>query len=124
MMGIVLLFPDMLKDGDKSLSTMRVAVFMIVSVFSILCIKSFWDAGIQKLDGSWAAVIIAALGGKAIQSLGENNVFGSAGNQNPLTENPLFNGQAPPIDLPVSSNGVTRAPKTRPAHLLPKPAKK
>jgi hypothetical protein len=81
MLGISFAFPSMLKDQNKGLSTMRIAVFMIINVFVILCIKIGWNCGSLKefvIDKTWGYIIGAALGSKAIQSLGENNILGKS----------------------------------------------
>jgi len=51
---------------------------MIVSVFVFLCVKQFWqldNVSDFKLDSTWGYVITAALGSKAVQSIGENIAF-------------------------------------------------
>jgi len=124
MMGIALLFPDMLKGNDKeTTSAMRVAVFMVVSIFSILAVKVFWGCKPEEfsLNPNWAWLVGAALGSKAVQSLGENGVFGRG--QTGATKKPgindLFLGNAQD-DLPLHDNSkITTAPNTRPSNLSP-----
>lgn len=103
MMGIALLFPGMLRSDSKGgLSTMRIAVFMVVSVFVFLCIKIGWSCqsfSNFKLDSTWGYIIAAALGSKAVQSLGENNIFGkSTNNPNSSQQNTLFNNSSSPSE--------------------------
>jgi len=79
MIGIALRFPEMLMSEPKGgLSTMRVAIFMVVSVFIFLCTKIGWyckSFAEFKMDSTWGYIIGAALGSKAVQSLGENKAF-------------------------------------------------
>ena len=78
--GFALRFPTLLQDGTASdaggnMSTMRIAVLMIVSVFALMTVKVGWGAtalGDLRIDSSWAWVLAAALGGKAAQSFAEN----------------------------------------------------
>ena len=75
MLGLVFTFPSMLTDDTGLTSTMRVAVFMIVSLFVVLTIKAGWGATSLEelvLPSSWSWVLAAALGGKAAQSFAEN----------------------------------------------------
>lgn len=76
--GLVIRFPALLTDGTvtdagvPAVSTMRISVLLIVSVFAIL--KAGWAAPTLeglKIDPSWAWVLGAALGGKAVQSFAE-----------------------------------------------------
>jgi hypothetical protein len=78
--GLVLLNPTMLQDGTKTdagepaVSSMRVAILLVVSTFTLVTVKAGWAAaGVAdlKLDPSWAWVLAAALGGKAAQSFAE-----------------------------------------------------
>jgi hypothetical protein len=74
-LGFVFLFPTMLTDDTGATSTMRVAVFMVVSLFVVLTTKAGWAAtslADLKLQDSWVWVLGAALGGKAFQSFAEN----------------------------------------------------
>jgi hypothetical protein len=87
MLGISFLLPDMLKGGpNETISTMRVAVYMIVCVFIFLCIKYGWSVdSFAKMDvtSSWTYIVIAALGGKAVQSFGERSSIGGVKPQAP-----------------------------------------
>lgn len=78
--GLVIRFPALLTDGTMTdagvpaVSTMRISVLLIVSVFAILTVKAGWAAPTLeglKIDPSWAWVLGAALGGKAVQSFAE-----------------------------------------------------
>jgi hypothetical protein len=78
MIGFSLTFPGMLKSSTNKYSTMRIVVFMIVSLFVFLCVKIGWNCTELKdfkIDSTWGIILSAALGGKVVQSLGENNVF-------------------------------------------------
>jgi uncharacterized membrane protein HdeD (DUF308 family) len=93
MLGIAFFFPDMLKSGaTDNTSSMRVAVYMIVCVFVLLCVKYGWNCysfADLKLDSTWAYILGAALGSKAIQTFGESKnpkafvpIGGNQGSQN------------------------------------------
>jgi hypothetical protein len=117
MMGIALLFPDMLKAvKNDGTSAMRVAVFMVVSVFVILCVKIYWQASFDnfKLDNAWAGLIAGALGSKALQSLGENKAFtrNNAGTSLDDGKNPLFSAQD--ADLPLHDVNGFKTPPLEP----------
>ena len=80
MFGFALRFPTLLQDGSTTpdgvpnVSTMRVAVLMIVSAFTLVVAKLGWASpslAELKIDSSWAWVLAAALGGKATQSFAE-----------------------------------------------------
>lgn len=74
--GMIIRYPTLLqtKTGtadSESVSTMRAAVLLVVSVFAILTVKAGWGSfGLDalKIDQSWAWVLGAAFGGKALQS--------------------------------------------------------
>lgn len=82
MIGFSLVFPDLLRSKVKDgYSTMRVATFMIVSVFVFLCVKIAWGCGELKdfkVDTTWGYILLAALGSKAVQSLGESRASGKS----------------------------------------------
>lgn len=79
LIGVCFLFPDMLKGGvNETVSTMRVSVFSVTCVFIFFCIKYGWDKGDFAsigINAYWTSIIIAALGGKAVQSFAENNAI-------------------------------------------------
>jgi hypothetical protein len=80
MIGFPFYYPDMLKSASKdTVSSMRVIVYMIVSVFVFLSVKIGWSVGKYSefaLDRTWAYILAIALGSKALQSFGENNWLG------------------------------------------------
>jgi hypothetical protein len=78
--GLVLLNPTLLQDGTTTesgvpaVSTMRVAILLVVSAFTLVTLKAGWAAtrlADLKLDETWAWVLAAAFGGKAVQSFAE-----------------------------------------------------
>lgn len=74
-LGLAFSFPDMLQDDTKSLSTMRVVVFMVVSVFCIVAIKIGWTAASFEqftIDKAWIYILGLAFGSKVFQSFSEN----------------------------------------------------
>jgi hypothetical protein len=74
MVGLALAKPELLQDDSEQVSTMRVGVLGIVTMFIAVTTKAAWSAlDLQHvtLDGSWAWLIAAALGGKALQSFSE-----------------------------------------------------
>lgn len=79
--GLVLRFPTLLQDGSRAadnsgnVSTMRVAVLLIVSVFGLLTIKTGWNVPRLedlKPDSTWIGVLGVAFGGKVFQSFAES----------------------------------------------------
>ncbi len=75
MLGMTFFFPDLLKGGENQISSMRVVIYMVVSVFVIITVKIGW--GIKDLKNfdipdSWVYILGIALGGKTIQSFSEN----------------------------------------------------
>jgi len=77
MVGLTLVKPSLVlsKDDSQQVSAMRIAVLLVVGVFTLLTVKSGWSCTSLeqlKLDSSWAWVVIAALGGKAAQSFSES----------------------------------------------------
>lgn len=81
MMGLAMYFPSMLQGGGQNLSTMRVVVFMIISIFTIIAIKTGWNAESLadfKIDQSWVYVLGLTFGGKVVQSFSEK--MGGAAN--------------------------------------------
>lgn len=76
MVGLTLVKPSLImsKDDPDQLSAMRIAVLLIVGVFTLLTVKGSWNCASPAaltLDHGWAWVVIAALGGKAAQSFSE-----------------------------------------------------
>jgi len=73
MLGFAFAFPDLLKDTNKGLSTMRIVVFMMVNVICIILLKIGWDDKTTSLraiglDQYWMGVIAFIFGAKATQS--------------------------------------------------------
>jgi hypothetical protein len=72
--GFVCNNPAMLRDDTASVSSMRVVVFGLFSVFAVLSVKAGWSAtklGDLSVSPGWAALLAAALGGKAAQAFAE-----------------------------------------------------
>ena len=75
MMGMAFAFPELLRDSNKGLSTMRIVVFMMINVICILLLKIGWEQHSLKtmgLDQFWVAMIAFVFGAKATQSYFEN----------------------------------------------------
>lgn len=76
MLGFVFIYPDLMKDQSKNLSTMRIVVFMMVNVICMLMLKIGWfsnDFSIMGINGYWVTVIGFVFGGKVAQSYIENH---------------------------------------------------
>lgn len=74
MLGFAFAFPDLLQDENKGLSTMRIVVFMMLNVISMLLLKIGWNAADFKsigIDGYWMGIVAFIFGAKAVQSLFE-----------------------------------------------------
>jgi hypothetical protein len=104
MIALPVLYPTMLREG-RTVSTMRVIVFLVVGLFAVLTIQAGW--GVSKIsdikiDPWWATIVSAAIGGKAVQSLGEANA--PAGAEQPPTPPPL------PARQPPADPGGPRVP--------------
>jgi hypothetical protein len=78
--GVAVRYPTLLQDGSTSpsgapnVSSMRVAVLIIVSVFGVLTLKAGWSAtSIEalKINDTWVYLLGVALGAKALQSIAE-----------------------------------------------------
>jgi len=81
-LGFSFSFPDMLKDENKEISTMRMAVFMVVSVITMLLLKIGWNSKSLKeigLDQFWMGVIAFVFGAKAIQYFFESRLAAATG---------------------------------------------
>jgi len=79
MLGIACAFPDLLRDTNKGLSTMRIVVFMMVNVICIIMLKIGWDDATKSLkdiglDQYWMGVIAFTFGAKATQSYFESKL--------------------------------------------------
>jgi hypothetical protein len=77
MLGIIFAFPDLLEDGNKGLSTMRIVVFMVINVFCLLALKLGWNAKSFReigVDQYWLGIVAFAFGAKATQSYFESKL--------------------------------------------------
>ncbi len=77
MLGIIFAFPDLLKDANNGLSTMRIVVFMVINVFCLLALKLGWGAKNFKeigVDQYWTGIIAFVFGAKATQSFFESKL--------------------------------------------------
>ncbi|WP_448701833.1 hypothetical protein ACFGVR_06220 [Mucilaginibacter sp. AW1-3] len=77
MLGFAFAFPDLLKDANKGLSTMRLVAFMMINVICILLLKIGWGASsltVIGLNASWMGVIAFVFGAKATQSFFESKM--------------------------------------------------
>lgn len=73
MLGMPFFFPDLLQGSQVSTS-MRIVVFMVVSVFVIITVKLAWsinDLSEFTIDNSWIYIIGLALGGQVTQNVVE-----------------------------------------------------
>lgn len=73
-LGFAFYFPDLLRDEQKSLSTMRMIVFMTVSIFAIISIKIGWTARTFdefRIDRTWVYILGLAFGSKVFQKFSE-----------------------------------------------------
>ncbi len=89
MVGIAFVFPELLQDSSNSLSTMRVIVFMVVSVFCLLYVKMGWELKDMKLftiDKAWIYILGLAFGGKVVQSFSGDNKGNKDANNQPSNE--------------------------------------
>ncbi|RYY62546.1 MAG: hypothetical protein EOO05_02400 [Chitinophagaceae bacterium] len=126
MLGLAFLFPEMLEGPGQSVSSMRVTVYMVVSVFVFLAVKIGWATGSFaefQLDSTWAYILAIALGSKAVQSLGENNWLGkrkSPGSE--VTPNPGLGSDDDDDDI-ITQNQPVRSSQVRtpPSNLRKKP---
>lgn len=77
MLGFSFAFPELLRDSNKGLSTMRIAVFMMINVICMLLLKIGWeqhDLIAIGLDEYWMGVIAFVFGAKATQSYFESKL--------------------------------------------------
>jgi hypothetical protein len=74
LVGFICRHPTLLRDDTASVSAMRVVLFGLFCVFSVLTVKAGWKASdLSQLNISpgWAALLAAAIGGKAAQAFAE-----------------------------------------------------
>lgn len=72
--GLVANHPKLLRDDTAAVSSMRVVMFGLFCVFAVLTVKAGWNAqdiGGLNIGAGWAALLGAAMGGKAVQSFSE-----------------------------------------------------
>jgi hypothetical protein len=77
MLGFAFVFPDLLRDSNKGLSTMRIVVFMMINVICMLLLKIGWEQHDLKaigLDQYWMGVIAFVFGAKATQTYFESKL--------------------------------------------------
>lgn len=77
MLGFAFAFPDLLRDSNKGLSTMRIVVFMMVNVICILLLKIGWEQPSLKaigVDQYWMGIIAFVFGAKATQTYFESKL--------------------------------------------------
>jgi lysylphosphatidylglycerol synthetase-like protein (DUF2156 family) len=77
MLGFSFAFPDLLRDSNKGLSTMRIVVFMMINVICMLLLKIGWEQSSLRaigLDEYWMGVIAFVFGAKATQSYFESKL--------------------------------------------------
>jgi hypothetical protein len=123
MLGIAFFFPDMLKSGKNDItSTMRVATYMIVSVFVFLVVKVGWNCTSMNnftLDKTWAYLVGIALGSKALQSFSENGIFNSkdAGVASQPINTPLAASGDLSVPLHPQTNINTPPPNNAPNYI-------
>jgi hypothetical protein len=77
MLGLSFVFPSLLKNQNKGLSTMRIAVFMIINVICLLLLKIGWNPDIKTfkdigIDWYWTGIIAFVFGAKATQAFFES----------------------------------------------------
>ena len=82
MLGVAFAFPDLLRDANNGLSTMRMVVFMMTNVICILLLKIGWGQTSLTaigLNQYWMGVIAFVFGAKATQSYFENKPAAGGG---------------------------------------------
>lgn len=75
LVGMTFIFPTLLQEANGGVSTMRVVVFAVVMVFSIIHLKIGWNAGSFKdfeIDNTWVYILGLAFGSKVFQKFGES----------------------------------------------------
>jgi drug/metabolite transporter (DMT)-like permease len=116
MLGFAFAFPDLLRDSNKGLSTMRIVVFMMINVICILLLKIGWGQPHLKdigLDQYWMGVIAFVFGAKATQTYFESKLsVPPAAPPPPSPQGELDGCGLPPAKLttdaglPVSKGGM------------------
>ncbi len=75
LIGMVFHFPTLLQEAKGEISTMRVIVFAVVMVFSVVHLKIGWNAGTFKdfqIDNTWVYILGLAFGSKVFQKFNED----------------------------------------------------
>ncbi|SDT19224.1 hypothetical protein SAMN05216490_2697 [Mucilaginibacter mallensis] len=109
MLGFSFAFPELLRDSNKGISTMRIAVFMMINVICMLLLKIGWEKHDLKaigLDEYWMGVIAFVFGAKATQSYFESKLaaVSSTLQSTQMTTTTLT---PPPISAPVTTTTST-----------------
>ncbi len=74
LVGMSFCFPSLLEEAKGEISTMRVVVFAVTMVFSVIHLKIGWNAGSFKdfqIDQTWVYILGLAFGSKVFQKYGE-----------------------------------------------------
>lgn len=123
MIGFAFTYPELLMGPDKTTySVMRTAVFFIICLFTFLIAKIGWNATSLadfQINAGWAAIITAALGSKAVQSLGENRAAAdekaSVSVTIPGGKNNMFSASATMTDTLIHNPAqISQTPPTAP----------
>lgn len=75
LIGMAFCFPSLLEERGGEVSTMRVVVFAVTMVFSVVHLKIGWTAGTFKdfqIDQTWVYILGLAFGSKVFQKFGED----------------------------------------------------
>jgi hypothetical protein len=72
--GMAFFFPDLLQGPCGGMSTMRMLVFIIITVFAVLTVKIGWmthSFDEFRIDSTWVYILGLAFGGKVVQQMSE-----------------------------------------------------
>jgi len=75
LVGMAFCFPSLLEEAKGEVSAMRVVVFAVTMVFSVVHLKIGWNAGTFKdfqIDQTWVYILGLAFGSKVFQKFGED----------------------------------------------------
>jgi hypothetical protein len=103
LLGAVLSQRTLLEEEPGQVSTMRVALFAMVSLFAVLTMKAGWGAASVtdlKIDPWWTTLLTAAIAGKAAQRGLERTNEPAA---TPPTRSPSPPPPPPPPSEPASN---------------------
>ena len=112
MLGFVCIHPDLLKDAGKNLSTMRVVVFMMVNVISMLMLRIGWNSPTFNaigMTGYWVTIIGFVFGSKVAQSYIENKYPAADGLQADAAAGETTDPTTQTADDPASAGGGSLA---------------